>query len=455
MNSLVDIELSSLHVEVATGVVVLGLFYFWRYKTSLLRTRDSDSKPHTLEVEEKEISQNASEERSIYHANKAQLSSGAPFPAPDPLPSFSLETARTRDYVYVNKTLRYPYYQTMAHQPLLPNDWIELSASYRWYLEEKKRVIAEQGKKVIDSLPENDAACGELLECVVEFLTVRYPTLFDRLSETNQDGKKLDGIYSRVTEERYQWAEGCPPEGVAGLTIVSRLTENDFLMAREREDGHVYFVGGLVAFPGFYLLSEKIGKSMYDVHMPVPQFNQKLLVSVERTLKRMDPNAPFERSSWEIVDDNNLFYHNIATLPEGGKCTTDPGDLYLRIDRQAFRKLPLSKVITFAVHPLLKKMRDIRADSPLVPALLAKIHQEGSKDLMDYKVRNTRPHDFAIDTDQVKQVAPAYQADLLPWLEAATKDQIARGLLKGDEEPQDFRDISRPDELRVPPVVVP
>jgi len=221
------------------------------------------------------------------------------------------------------------------------------------------------------------------------------------------------------------------------FNIDCSLTENDFLMAREREDGHIYFVGGLVAFPGFYLLSEKIGKSMHDVHTPVPQFNQKLLVSVERTLKRMDPNAPFERSSWEIVDDNNLFFHNIAALPEGGKCTTDPGDLYLRIDRQAFRKLPRSKVITFAVHPLLKKMRDIREDSPLVPALLSKIHEEASKDLMDYKV------------------APAYQAGLLPWLEAATKAQIARGLLKGDEQPENFRDISRPDDLRVPPVAVP
>ncbi|KAG9105011.1 hypothetical protein FRC06_002932 [Ceratobasidium sp. 370] len=290
------------------------------------------------------------------------VSSDAPFPAPDPLPSFSLETARTRDYVYVNKTLRYPYYQTMAHQPLLPNNWIELSASYRWYLAEKKRVIAEQGKKVIDSLPENDAACGELLECVVAFLTVRYPTLFDRLWETTQDGKELDGIHNRVTEERYQFS----------------LTENDFLMAREREDGHIYFVGGLVAFPGFYLLSEKIGKSMYEVHMPVPQFNQKL------TLKRMDPNAPFERSSWEIVDDNNLFYHNIATLPEG----------------EAFRKLPRSKVITFAVHPLLKKMRDIRADSPLVPALLSKVHEEASKDLMDYKVGS--PPLLVVNTDKVK-----------------------------------------------------
>ena len=103
-------------------------------------------------------------------------------------------------------------------------------------------------------------------------------------------------------------------------------------MGREREDGHVYFTGGLVAFPGvlsfltllvafatqliisighligFYLLSKKINKSLETVHNPVPYFNEKLLMSVERTLKRFKPDEPFERTSWEIVDDRNLFY---------------------------------------------------------------------------------------------------------------------------------------------------
>ncbi|CAE7131566.1 unnamed protein product, partial [Rhizoctonia solani] len=367
----------SLYTDAVVGLVLFGLLYAWKVRVGRHKTDESHSTPHSPPTRKEEVQINQHESNSIYHANKPQGATSATFPLPEALPDFSLETARTRDYIYVNKTLRYPYYQTMAHQPLSPNNWIELSASYRWYLAEKKRVVEEQGKKVIDSLPENDAACGELLEMVVEFMTARYPTLFDRLLETQGD-EKLDGIYSRVTGERYQWVKGCPPEGVAGLRVISRLTENDFLMARERDDGHIYFVGGLVAFPGFYLLSEKIGKSMYEVHTPVPQFNQKLLVSVERTLKRMDPNAPFERSSWEIVDDNNLFFHNIAQLPEGAKCTTDPGDLYLRIDRQAFRKLPRSKAITFAVHPIIKKMRDIREDSPLVPALLAKIHEESS-----------------------------------------------------------------------------
>ncbi|CEL55399.1 hypothetical protein RSOLAG1IB_01409 [Rhizoctonia solani AG-1 IB] len=428
----------SLYADAAVGIVLLGLFYAWRARKGQRQTDESHSTPASPPTEKEPLPANQHGLKSIYHANKAQGGmNSARFPLPEPLPNFSLSAARTRDYVYVNKTLRYPYYQTMAHQPLSPNNWIEISSSYQWYLAEKKRVIEEQGRNVIDSLPENDAACAELLELVVEFMTTRYPTLFDRLLETTQDGEELDGFYSHVTKERYQWAKGCPPEGVEGLKIISRLTENDFLMAREHDDGHIYFVGGLVAFPGFYLLSEKIGKSMYDVHLNVPQFNQKLLVSVERALKRMDPNAPFERSSWEIVDDNNLFLHNIAQLPEGEKCTVDPGDLYLRIDRQAFRKLPRSKAIIFAVHPLIKRMKDIREDSPLVPALLAKIHEESSKDLMDYKV------------------APAYYAELKPWLEEATRDQISRGLIKGDEEPQDFRDITRPAEILIPPVAVP
>lgn len=95
-------------------------------------------------------------------------------------------------------------------------------------------------------------------------------------------------------------------------------------MARERPDGQVYFTGGLVAFPGmflvlsplvlklmgegFYLLSKKIGRTLKWVHSAVPYFNEKLIVSVERTLKRFKPNEPFERTSWEIVDDRNLFY---------------------------------------------------------------------------------------------------------------------------------------------------
>lgn len=59
---------------------------------------------------------------------------------------------------------------------------------------------------------------------------------------------------------------------------------------------------------GSYLLSEIIDRPVKVIHMPVPYFNEKLLMSVERTLKRFRPDQPFERSSWSIVDDRNLFW---------------------------------------------------------------------------------------------------------------------------------------------------
>jgi len=335
-------------------------------------------------------------------------------PDPEPLPDFDLETATTRNHVYVNKTVRWPYFQTMSHQPMHINDWIEIDKDLKWYIEEKTRVIEEQGKKVVDSLPENDEASGELLETLVDYLPKRYPTLFEQIH------CKGNGIWNKATGERIEGVQG--KTGVEALKICARLVEDDFLMARERDDGHVYFTGGLVAFPGFYLLSEKINKSLRDVHEPVPYFNQKILLSVERTLKRFKPSEPFERTSWEIVDDRNLFFHNIATAEGALHEKQHPKDLFFRVDHQTFRKLPRTKGIIFGVHPIMKRLEDFE-DSPLVPALIAKLHEEGDKTLMDYKL------------------APMYQGRVLPYLREMTERQIQKGLIRGNEEVTRFREL--------------
>ena len=121
--------------------------------------------------------------------------------------------------------------------------------------------------------------------------------------------------------------------------------------------------------PGFYLLSETINKPLVVLHKPVPYFNEKLLMSVERTLKRFRPDQPFERSSWMIADDRNLFWRasssscpctshmhmdthatadHIASAPAVNP-DIHPKDLWFRIDHQSFRKLPRTNAIIFGV----------------------------------------------------------------------------------------------------------
>lgn len=100
------------------------------------------------------------------------------------------------------------------------------------------------------------------METLVDYLPKRYPTLFERID------CKGGGIWNKVTNEKITGLEG--KIGVDALKVCARsvslpslvcnvdansryrLVEDDFLMGREREDGHVYFTGGLVAFPGIH-----------------------------------------------------------------------------------------------------------------------------------------------------------------------------------------------------------
>jgi hypothetical protein len=52
---------------------------------------------------------------------------------------------------------------------------------------------------------------------------------------------------------------------------------------------------------------------------------------------------------------------------------------------EAFRKLPKSRGIIFAVHPLVRTLGSL-ANSPLIPALLHKIHTDSAPELIVYKV---------------------------------------------------------------------
>ncbi|KAK4706070.1 hypothetical protein P7C70_g119, partial [Phenoliferia sp. Uapishka_3] len=340
-------------------------------------------------------------------------------PDPDPYVGFDLEylkTAKTRDHIYVNKTIRYPYFQTMAHQPMEINHWIEIDKDYLRDVNMKRAVIEEHKEKTLNSLPENDDGAAELLETLVDYLPKRYPLLFEPL----QGG----GIWNKITDEKFPDIDKL--EGVPALMVVSRLVQDDFLMGKERADGHVYFTGGVVAHPGFYDFSKRINKSLFDIHEGVPQFNEKMLKSVERTLKRFLPHQPFERSSWEMVDDYNLYHHHIADLKDGETLheSLAPKDYLFRTDHQTFRKLPRSQAMIFGVHPILRRLEEF-ADTPMIPALLATVHEKSQEDLMRYKL------------------AHMYQDKMLPYLRELNQSQIDRGLISGEEPVADFRDFKR------------
>lgn len=180
---------------------------------------------------------------------------------------------------------------------------------------------------------------------------------------------------------------------------------------------------------GFYLLSKYIGQWLGQVHEGVPYFNEKILLSVERTLKRFKPTEPFERTSWTITDDRDIHYRAYKTFPvmtrrshprldqmvktETLSAHIHPRDLWLRMDHQTFRKLPLrSNGIAFGVcvpfpvlavyaahhvcrHVVQKRVEGL-AEMPPVLALVEKHYTDGDHRLMHvhsysfYKINDTQ-----------------------------------------------------------------
>lgn len=344
-----------------------------------------------------------------------------------------------RDHIYVNKVLRHPYYQTMAHQPMQPDDWIELDGDYKSDLARKAELIRIQGKVVLDVIQDEvvELGCQELMLHICDWITVRYPNLFQW---QGKDRSKILNILTDNLISLHQDGEKeCFKSGREALYVVSLLVQDDFLIASPLADSHWLCAGGLVCFPGFYLLSEKINTTLFQTHAPVPQFNEKLLSSVEKTLTRLESSKPIERTSWEIIDsEKDQFWvpmagplptesgakpmepHHFTGRREDACKTEDASQLLLRLDHQTFVKMPKSGIVFFGVHPFRRRLEKLQY-SAMLPRLLLDIHQNGPSDLMKYKA------------------APSYQDSVIPYLEKLDQWQRQNGLIRESEKSVDFR----------------
>ena len=91
--------------------------------------------------------------------------------------------------------------------------------------------------------------------------------------------------------------------------------------------------------------------------------------------------------------------------------------IHLRVDWQTLRRLPLSGAVVFNFKALFTPIEEFRNEK-CVPGLLLKVLNEGKKELMEYK-----------GTWHVEHVVK-------PTLEEWHKEQVEKGLVSEDWEPQ-------------------
>jgi hypothetical protein len=236
------------------------------------------------------------------------------------------------------------------------SDWLELTGDdVVGQIAEKRRLFETRRQDVFGALPGSAEACAELLALVRESSADLTPA-----------GRRV-------------------PTGLHPLEEAGRLVPEDFaLHLKDPASGELRLVAGSVCFPNRWRLADKLGRSVTDVHDPVPRYERQLGGPVERLMDRLPAGRVIERSNWGVADGPELFAPADRNAAAGAR-ETSAERRWLRIERQTLRRLPESHAVVFTIRTLQAPVTILRGD-PEAMAMLALAITELPPDVAAYKL---------------------------------------------------------------------
>lgn len=135
--------------------------------------------------------------------------------------------------------------------------------------------------------------------------------------------------------------------------------QEDYAVYRVDVDRLVYINA---CMPSSWCPSEKINKSFYDIHLPVPGMK---LDRIEGLKQAMLHNGPFVRFVWSVVFEKRLNFH-----PCKPKKAFDPKkpEVYIKVERQVLKGFPEKSLVLFLMRQYLLPIEDVKVAS-LINAL--------------------------------------------------------------------------------------
>ena len=149
-----------------------------------------------------------------------------------------------------------------------PDYWIELESTYLNMVQHRLDIFAQYGKGVLRALPGSELACKELMEMVIQFLCARYPRQF------SLDGRTfVNGIRGKSFD-----LDGGDPL----MFLLENVPEDFAIMLRDPETGSYRFRAGVICASTGWSLGTKIGLGLPGIHSPVPDYKEKMEMSMDR-----------------------------------------------------------------------------------------------------------------------------------------------------------------------------
>ncbi len=143
------------------------------------------------------------------------------------------------------------------------------------------------------------------------------------------------------------------------LNTLGHLCQNDFVLMEKRGVEHV-LTGAVLCFPASWRLSEKAGRPLVDIHVPVDEYTEDVARRVQRLFDGIQVGRPLWRFNQLWYEDPELFQPRSQSEPRRVGAGLSKGPYY-RTERQTLLRLPQTRAVVFAIHTFVLARGDVPA----------------------------------------------------------------------------------------------
>ncbi len=131
------------------------------------------------------------------------------------------------------------------------------------------------------------------------------------------------------------------------IISASRLVQEDILLLKDDGLKHV-LKAGVLCFPASWTLAEKKGKSLTEIHRPVPEYDETLAPRMEKMFKNLKPDIPIWRANFLLYDNHELFQPRLENDEKGN--SRKKRSKFMRVERQVLLKMQKTQTVVFTIH---------------------------------------------------------------------------------------------------------
>jgi hypothetical protein len=244
------------------------------------------------------------------------------------------------------------------------SEWIQYEDDFPKRISEKKNLICEQRNRVIQCIDGSEAAQNELLQNILSYVGEYRSDLFAVNENT---------VISHLDDNEYEFSryEYTP------LELVSYLVPDDFCLLEKFNDDY-HLTAASVCNPTYWELSEKVGHSLKDIHAPIPNLEGKIGRMIRHFFTKLKVDDYFQRSNWFLMTTSDLPLfkdsYNLNNEIEDLNIDNIEKKLFLRTERQSFRKLKNTENIAFGIKIYVSPISIVKKHTAIAEDLIIAIN---------------------------------------------------------------------------------